>query len=430
MLGQKSHKYIAASLAALVLLSAYGNSAAAEEMDRFGIEKIYPTKQGGNEWFVDMNNPTGDLKNIGNVAFAKNSDGSWHVFANQIRMEAWSPANEKWHNVEITMYAKMDGSTSASDLLQMYSRGGHHSSKDPCSGSAYKARLYEDGRAAWTKEVTHPAYATNRDVEQVTGSIGGKWIGFKAVIYNVVKDGQTYVRLESYIDDDVTEANGNLVVKNNWKLASVVEDRGGWATPDSDFASYCGVARDAILTGPGGSGSQNIVAWRSDNIGWSFKYLSAREINPDAPVVDEEPRAETPTNNTDTDNEPALGEYELVAGQHVPNDGGSATIASIDLEVRKLTTRSEGKIAVAIVQNDTILASSASVDTDAIGDKGYHEVTAMFEKGVTVEDNYDIVVMYSGSGGVGAAKTEHTKPGNYFDFEEEWPRLDLLYEIH
>lgn len=35
--------------------------------------------------------------------------------------------------------------------------------------------------------------------------------------------------MELYIDDDVTDStNGNLVVRNNWKLASVVEDRGGW----------------------------------------------------------------------------------------------------------------------------------------------------------------------------------------------------------
>jgi hypothetical protein len=76
-------------------------------------------------------------------------------------MEAWSPPNEKCLNVEITEYARMD--SGSNELLQLYSCGGHHhTSRDECLGSAYKARLYGDGVTAWNKEVTHPAYAGNR----------------------------------------------------------------------------------------------------------------------------------------------------------------------------------------------------------------------------------------------------------------------------
>ena len=50
-------------------------------------------------------------------------------------------------------------------------------------------------------------------------------------MYNFVENGKMYVRMELYIDDDMIDStNGNLVVRNNWKLASVVEDRGGWGT--------------------------------------------------------------------------------------------------------------------------------------------------------------------------------------------------------
>ncbi len=28
--------------------------------DKFGVSEIYPTKPGGREWFIDMNNPTKD----------------------------------------------------------------------------------------------------------------------------------------------------------------------------------------------------------------------------------------------------------------------------------------------------------------------------------------------------------------------------------
>jgi hypothetical protein len=115
-------------------------------------------------------------------------------------------------------------------------------------------------------------------VQATTEPLEDRWIGFKAVIYNFVVDGKTYVRLQSYIDDDVTDSNGNLVIKNNWKLASVVEDRGGWATDNSDFNSSCGRDRDEILTQPGGTTTQNIAAWRSDGLTWNWKYLTVRQI--------------------------------------------------------------------------------------------------------------------------------------------------------
>jgi hypothetical protein len=257
-------------------------------VDKFGVKKIYPTASGGNEWYVDMANPKSDSLFRNLPSMTKQPDGSWRVSASQVRLEAWSPPNEKWLNVEVTGYAKMK---SGSSLIQAYSRGGHHFS-DPdnaCEGSAYKARLYGNGNAAWVKEVNHPAYTSNKGTNDVTDKqLINKWVGFKAVIYNIVENGKTYVRMESYIDDDVTGANGNLVVRNNWKLASVYVDRGGWATTNSDFDSRCQPLnkdsddryrqRDEIISMPGGTSSQNLAAWRSDGLTWDFKYLSVREI--------------------------------------------------------------------------------------------------------------------------------------------------------
>lgn len=252
-------------------------------LDKFGIKKLYPTREGGEEWFVNMTDPKSDprfrnWKNIG--TFVKQSDGSWLVDADQIRLEAWSPDNKKWLNVEITQYAKV--LRSSNNLLQMYSRGGHHSSRTPCEGSAVKARLYLDGRAAWVKEINHPAYTGNRATVSglTSSSLVGKWVGFKAVIRNVVENGNTYVKMESYIDTDVTDSNGNLVIKNNWRKASEYVDRGGWGTNDSDFESSCGRARDEILRHPGGTATANLAAWRTDGTRWQWKYLSVREIQP------------------------------------------------------------------------------------------------------------------------------------------------------
>jgi hypothetical protein len=258
-------------------------------LDKFGIEKIYQTTTGGNEWYVNMADPTSDSMFRNLPSMTKQSDGSWQVSASQVRMEAWSPTDEKWQNVEITEYAKIVGGSN--ELLQMYSRGGHHTDRDQCLGSAYKARLYGDGDAAFVKEITHPAYAGNRGTVQATDSpLADRWVGFKAVIYNFVENGKTYVHMESYIDDDVTDSNGNLVIKNNWKLASVVEDKGGWSSSDSDFNASCFPTnkdsthqyrqRDEIHNLPGGTSTQNIAAFRSDDLTWDWKFLSVREIVP------------------------------------------------------------------------------------------------------------------------------------------------------
>ena len=265
------------------------------DTDSFGIKKIYHTKVGSSEWYVSMENPTGDpyFKNWQNLQLIKQPDGSWQVqnlIDGQVRMEDWSIKNEKWLNVEITEYAKILSGTN--NLLQLYSRGGHHTMTDQCLGSAYKARLYGDGRAAWVKEVNHPAYAGIKGtVQATTEPLQGRWVGFKAVIYNFIENGKTYVHLESYIDDNVTDPNGNLVIRNDWRLASVYEDKGNWsAASDPDFVATCfplsvdnsGPYRqaDEILNLPGGTGTQNLAAFRTDQITWDFKYLTVREIEP------------------------------------------------------------------------------------------------------------------------------------------------------
>jgi hypothetical protein len=234
-----------------------------------------------------MADPKSDTMFRNLPSMTKQSDGSWRVSASQVRMEAWSPSNEKWLNVEITEYAKIVGGTN--QLLQQYSRGGHHTDTNQCLGSAYKGRLYGDGHTTIVKEITHPAYTSNKaSFQATTQPLKDRWVGFKTVIYNIVEDGHTYVKIQTYIDNDVTDSHGNLVVRNNWKLASTYVDRGGWSTSDSDFNSACFPVnkdsthqyrqRDEIINRSGGTSTQNIAAFRSDDLTWNWKYLSVREI--------------------------------------------------------------------------------------------------------------------------------------------------------
>ncbi len=240
-----------------------------------------------------------------------------------------------------------------------------------------------------------------------TEALEDRWIGFKAVIYNFERDGNTYVRLESYIDDDVTDENGNLVIKNNWKLASVYEDRGDWETNDDDFDSSCGRDRYEILTQPGGTDTQNIAAWRSDDLSWSFKYLSVREIDPMAEQP-EQPQEELPANDEEETlppvEEPAPEApntddsdicCELITSLHVTNDGDSPVVNSVEMGLKKVLSRTAGTITVAIVQNDEILGRY-EVKTSAL-ETTYRTITATFDS-VNVTDEFDVVVLFDGSG--------------------------------
>ena len=81
-----------------------------EGKDLFGIDKIYQTKEGGREWYVDMENPFSD--DLVSSTFERNitrqEDGSWRVSGPAVRSNVGTPSNaEIWKNVEITGYAKV-----------------------------------------------------------------------------------------------------------------------------------------------------------------------------------------------------------------------------------------------------------------------------------------------------------------------------------
>jgi hypothetical protein len=260
-------------------------------LDTFGIKKIYPDAAIKNEWYVDMANPatTPNFKNLPTITKIT-TDGSFQTNATQVRMEAWSAVGKKFLNVEITAYTKLISGT-PTYLLQQYSRGGHHFSDSTkwCEGSAYKGALLTDGNSTCRKEINHPAYTNNRGtVRATTKPLLNRWVGFKTVIYNYLSAGKTYVRVENYIDDDVQDANGNLIIKNNWVKCATTDDTGGWATTNPDFKADCPRlnkditsgfrARDEILSLPGGTATQNLAAWRTDAATNKWKYLSVREI--------------------------------------------------------------------------------------------------------------------------------------------------------
>jgi hypothetical protein len=262
------------------------------EDDIFGITRIYPTKVGAREWFLNMSDPknSSNFFITDNLNLSKLSDGSWRINASHVRMVVnTSDGQEKWKNVEITGYVRLSQLTNGNvsdteisnslsesnedeiDDLVFISRSGRHSSEVPCEGTAYNAGLYTDGSAGWKKEIWHTGgYTEERARHKLAESYLNKWIGLKAVVYNVMKDNETSgVKLEMYID------GSNI---NNWTKVSDITDSGGWYTKSNNtefFSAGCGRARDYVII----DGGPNII-FRTDNLLLDFKNLSVREIQP------------------------------------------------------------------------------------------------------------------------------------------------------
>jgi hypothetical protein len=246
--------------------------------DKFGIREIYPTKENGREWYMNMENPKDD-ENFSvtfNPNITRQEDGSWRISIPVVRMNVNTPEGEaNWRNVEMTGYAKIvsvienSSNKVIENDLTWYARGGKHNPEIPCEATAYMGGLYDNGKVGWKKELWFVGgYTDEKQSNKVTNSIIDRWVGWKVVIYNINNDSE--VKLESYLDNTNT---------NYWIKVTDLLDDGGWyaKTPDSDFFDAdCSKDKDFIITNSGST-----ATFRSDNLIWDFKNLSIREIEPD-----------------------------------------------------------------------------------------------------------------------------------------------------
>lgn len=245
--------------------------------DKFGTREIYPTKENGREWYVNMENPKAD-ENFSvtfNPNITKQEDGSWRISTPVVRMNVKTLEGEaNWKNVEMTGYAKIvsvienSSNKVIENDLTWYARGGKHNPQIPCEATAYMGGLYDNGKVGWKKELWFiGGYTDEKESNKVTKSLIDRWIGWKVVIYNI---NNNEVKLESYLDNTNT---------NYWIKVTDLVDDGGWYAkmPDSDFFdAECSKDKDFIITNSGST-----ATFRSDNLIWDFKNLSIREIEPD-----------------------------------------------------------------------------------------------------------------------------------------------------
>jgi hypothetical protein len=262
----------------ILSVSALSNDNSEGLVDQFGIKEIYPTKPGEREWFLNSDDPRSDgiffITSDKNIT--RQSDGSWLINSSEVRMNVDTPpGTPEWKNVEITGYAKILSviDPNKETDLAWFARSGRHSNESPCEGTGLIGGIHTDGTVEWKKEILfREGYTDGRaKAKVVVDPIIGRWIGWKVVMYNI--NNNSAVKMESYIDNKNT---------NYWVQVTNLTDNGGWSAKSSDekfYSANCDRPKDYIITNGG-----PIVTFRSDNIVWDFRDLSAREIQPSTPT--------------------------------------------------------------------------------------------------------------------------------------------------
>jgi hypothetical protein len=257
-----------------------------ESVDKFRIKKIYPTKQGGEEWYLSSSSSSGpadDCRFDPKTTLIQNPDGSYKVKSTQVRIsvltstgydqddittynqkelaeKGYMQSSNDWKNVEVSGYVKLNSGNDDSGF-SWYGRGGQHIDLEECEGTAYHGQIRYDGKSDFSKEQWHPGGYSFTEPLPVVDPIEGRWIGYKFVMYNFEKNGEIGVKLENWID----EKNNNTWVKVDEHI-----DEGGWG----DEGHKCGGSPDQIISWGG-----PIVTFRWDDAkDVDIKHFSVREI--------------------------------------------------------------------------------------------------------------------------------------------------------
>jgi hypothetical protein len=280
-------------------LSSINNNA---KIDKFGIREIYRSKPGGEEWYINMDNPNHDPMTDPQTTLIKNNDGdnSWKIQNTEVRYNVFTSSGfqpqlittlnqtelskkgymqspNDWKNVEMTGYFKINSFTSSEKNgaahIELVARGGKNTNNknlinglsEQCESTTYHSNTYETGRVKFEKDLEHTQGYTTEDKQRpnaIKEPLLGRWIGIKAVFYNLANTNNS-VNLEQYIDDNSD---------NNWHRVLSYVDNGHWGggTPN------CGGSDTQVITWGG-----PIAIFRWDNIDdMDIKNFSIREIEP------------------------------------------------------------------------------------------------------------------------------------------------------
>lgn len=293
----------------------------AGSVDKWNLKMIYPTRQGGREYFIrdtveDLKQDSrqgGDFRD--DISGGSNTDGftvgdngqvRLHVGADSSLRDASNPdlnqetakgrgyafTTKDWDmkGIEMTTQFKCTKlSDSESTFIMKGPSGSHRSNTTDCSGSSYLLRFYladsgtHKSRFEWSKEQWHVKYSTKAHQPTNLPPLFNKWCTGKYIIYLIKStDGQQqWVKMEAWLD--VPDDGIGLR-----KIGEIV-DKGGWG----NSAKTCKAERDdEIITW---DNAHMTLRWNGPVI--RFRNFSIREIDPTKQIDAGEP-VPVPTTGT------------------------------------------------------------------------------------------------------------------------------------
>ncbi len=141
-------------------------------VDKFGIKEMYPTKPGGEEWYMNINDPNNDPKTNPKTTLIKSDDSvaadggnSWKIHNSEVRYEVFTSSGfqpnlittlnqtelskkgymqspNDWKNIEMTGYFKINrftnSETNGAAHIELVARGGKNTNdKTLLNGNNY-----------------------------------------------------------------------------------------------------------------------------------------------------------------------------------------------------------------------------------------------------------------------------------------------------
>lgn len=199
----------------LNVVQSYTNS----DIDVFGIGKLYESKPGAFEWYVNMVNPKEDPYQYNYNKMVKNPDGSYSIgnFSklsvyskdgvgyNEGSMQTynftkldfkgyWYKPND-WKNIAMTGEFHYRGGNGQG--ITHYVRSEDHSLlHSGCGASSYKNKIYFDETNNFNKEQTHPFSWKTSNLQHNYRHLKDHWFGFKTVVYNLPT---CHVKLQNWL---------------------------------------------------------------------------------------------------------------------------------------------------------------------------------------------------------------------------------------
>lgn len=225
-----------------------GGGKPSDQLDNFGIVKIYKDKEGGQ-----FNTTFKGEQKMRNYASGKKSEWSYEYTAT-------ARSEEENSDIEVTLYEKINNfKTNEPDSISDKLTGPNHSDGKK---SWVIPDFMTDGSAKKTLETENP-HPKNKGVNpapltKIGGSLIGKWFGHKAITF--IKNDVRYV--ESWIHFPVTDIDNVKTEQDKWRQY----------LPRTKIDDSCKPARGRLFT-------TRIDGIKKDSIP-DFKYCSVREITP------------------------------------------------------------------------------------------------------------------------------------------------------